>query len=86
MYIQELNGNVITVPSIMRQDIRDILVSFYSVLIYQHVSKSFETRQVQVENVSEKTSVTFTLSFLSRLDENVKEAKCKIYKKMIQGW
>ncbi len=62
IYIQELNENVITVPSITR---RDILVSFDSGLIYWHVSKSFETRQEQVENVTDKTNVPFTNLFLS---------------------
>ncbi len=39
---------------------------FDSGKIYQHVSESFETRQEQVENVTEKMNVPFTLSFLSR--------------------
>ncbi len=60
IYIQELKENVITVPSITR---RDILGSFDLGLIYQHVSESFETRQEQVENGTDKTGVPFTLSF-----------------------
>ncbi len=67
IYIQELNENVITVPSITRWDIRDILVSFDSGLIYQHVSESFEIRLEQVENVTDKTNVLFTLSLSSGL-------------------
>ncbi len=53
-----MNKNVITVLSITR---RDILVSFDSGLIYQHVSKNFEMRKEQVENVTDKTNVPFTL-------------------------
>ncbi len=45
IYIQELNENIITVPSITRRDIQDILVSFDSRLIFRYVSESFETRQ-----------------------------------------
>ncbi len=52
--------------SLTRQDIRDILVSFDSGLIYRHVSES-ETRWEQVESVEDKTNVSFTLSFLSCL-------------------
>ncbi len=63
IYIQELNANVITVLSITR---RNILVSFDSGLIYRHVSESFETRQEQVENMTDKTNESFTLSLLSR--------------------
>ncbi len=43
----------------------NILISFESGLIYQHISKSFETRQEQVKNVTDKTNVPFTLSFSS---------------------
>ncbi len=53
--------------SITKQDIRDILVSFDSGLIYQLVSESFETRQEQVESVEDKTNILFTLSFSSCL-------------------
>ncbi len=53
--------------SIMRQDIRDILVSSDSGLIYQHVSESFEMRREQVKSVEDETNVPFTLSFLSCL-------------------
>ncbi len=60
---QELNKNVITVPSVMK---RDILVFFDSGLIYRHVSERFETRQEQVENLTDKTNVPFTLLFSSR--------------------
>ncbi len=40
---------------------------FDSGTIYRHVSESFEMRQEQVENVTDKTNVPFTLSFSSHL-------------------
>ncbi len=49
--------------SITRQDIRDILVSFDSGLIYRYVSKSLETRREQVESMEDETNVPFTFSF-----------------------
>ncbi len=49
--------------SISRQDIRDILISFDSGLIYWHVTESFETIREQVENMKDETNVPFTLSF-----------------------
>ncbi len=60
--------------SIMKQNNRDILISFDSGLIYGHVSESFETRREQVESVGDETNVAFTLSFSSSLDENVNQA------------
>ncbi len=62
-----------TVPSITR---RDILISFYLGLIYQHVSESFEMKQEQVENVTDKTNIPFTLSFSSHLV--LSRQKCKL--------
>ncbi len=53
--------------SITRQDIRDILVSLNSGLIYRHVSENFEMRQEQVESVEDETNQPFTLSFSSFL-------------------
>ncbi len=76
IYIQELNENVITVPSIMRQDIRDILISFDSGLICQHVSKSFDMRQEQVENVTDKKMYplhSHSCLIYCCLDENVNQ-------------
>ncbi len=51
--------------SIRRQDIRDILISFDSGLIYWYVSTSLETRWEQVESMEDETNVPFTLSFSS---------------------
>ncbi len=48
---------------ITRQDIRDVLVSFDSELIYRHISENFEMRQEQVESLEDETNVPFTLSF-----------------------
>ncbi len=67
IYIQELNENVITLLSITRWNIRDIRISFHSGLIYQHISKHLKMRQEQVENVTDKINVPFTISFLSLL-------------------
>ncbi len=53
--------------SIMGQDIRDILISFDSGMIYRHVSESFETRREQNKSVEDETNVPFTLSFSSSL-------------------
>ncbi len=53
--------------SIMRKDIRDILVFFDSWLIYRYVSESFETRREQVASMENETNVPFTLSFSSCL-------------------
>ncbi len=61
--------------SITRQDIRDILISFDSGLIYRHVSKSFETRREQVDSVKNETNVPFTLSFSSCLVLSWRECK-----------
>ncbi len=61
--------------SIMRQNIRDILISFDSGLIYQHVSKKFEMRREQVESVEDKMNVPFTLSFSSCLALSRRECK-----------
>ncbi len=61
--------------SIMRQDIRGILISFDLGLIYQHVSESFETRREQVESVEDETNVPLTLSFLSCLVLSRRECK-----------
>ncbi len=47
------------VSSIMRQDIRDNLVSFDLGLIYQHISESYEMRWEQVESVKDETNVPF---------------------------
>ncbi len=59
----------------MGQDIRDILVSFDSGLIYRHVSESFETRPQQVKIVEDETNVPFTLSFSSCLMLSRRECK-----------
>ncbi len=64
--------------SIMRQDIRDILVSFDSGLIYQHVSKSFEMRWEQVKGMENETNVPFTLFFSSCLVLSRREYKSGI--------
>ncbi len=61
--------------SITRQDIRDILISFDSGLIYQHVYESFERRRKQVESVEDETNVPFTRSFLSCLVLSQRECK-----------
>ncbi len=77
IYIEELNENVITVPSITKQN---ILISFDSGLSYQHVSESFEMRQEQVENVTDKTNVPLLLSYF--LDKNVNQALGSSLKKI----
>ncbi len=69
--------------SIMRQDIRDILVSFDSGLIYQHVSESFVTRWEQVESVEDETNIPFTLSFSSCLVLSQRECKSDIIQNAI---
>ncbi len=61
--------------SITRQDIRDILISLDSGLIYWHVSESFKTRREQVESVEDEANVPFTLSFLSCLVLSRRECK-----------
>ncbi len=66
---------------ITRWDIRDILVSFNSGLIYRHVSESFEMSWEQVESVEDKTNVLFTLSFSSCLVLSRRECKLGI-----NGW
>ncbi len=43
----------------------NILISFDLVLIYWHVSESFETKLEQVESVEDEMNVPFTLSFSS---------------------
>ncbi len=58
--------------SITRQD---ILVSFDSGLIYQHVSESFKTRREQVKSVEDETNVPFTLSFSSCFVLSQRECK-----------
>ncbi len=57
---------MITVLSITK---RDILV------IYRHVSENFEMKQEQVENMTDKTNVPFTLSFLSHRMLSWRECK-----------
>ncbi len=53
--------------SITRQDIPDILVSFDSGLIYQHVSESFHMRREQVKSVeNETTTLHILILVLSR--------------------
>ncbi len=52
---------------IMRQDIREILISFDSGLIYRHDSKSFEMRWEQVGSVEDEKNLPFTLAFSSCL-------------------
>ncbi len=59
--------------SITRQDIRDILISFNSGLIYRHVSESFETRREQVESVEDEANIPFM--FLSCLVLSRRESK-----------
>ncbi len=54
---------LVPVLSITRQDIWDILISFDSGLIHQHVSGSIETRREQVESAEHETNVPFTLLF-----------------------
>ncbi len=58
---------IVCESSITRRDIRDILISFDSGMIYRHVSESFEMRQEQVESVEDEMNVPFTLSFSSCL-------------------
>ncbi len=65
------------------QDIRDILVSFDSGLIYRHVSDRFETRREQVESVEDETKVPFTLSFLSYLVLSRQECKPGIMTRLV---
>ncbi len=71
-----------TVSLITRQDIRDILVSFDSGLIYRHVSESFETRREQVENVEDETNVPCTISFSSCFVLSRRECKPGINNQM----
>ncbi len=70
-----VNIHIVRESSIARQDIRDILVSFDSGLIYQHVSENLETRREQVESVEDETNVHFTLSFSSCLVLSQQECK-----------
>ncbi len=53
----------------------DILISLDSRLIYRYVSESFEMRQEQVENMTDKTNVSFTLLFSSQLVLSWRECK-----------
>ncbi len=60
IYIQELNENIITLLLITSWDNRDILLPFDWGLIYWHVFESFEMKQEQGENVTDKINVPFS--------------------------